>query len=128
MARKLSQFTSREVCSVIFNQSTSFQSTNVSRYVSCCLVRLKIDLANTFLGAEVVHTSEAKDEERKKMNTFWFLGLNLSLSHLPMLINQSRKETLILFTECMTCTQNRERGLGVAVLHIHTKEYNRNTR
>lgn len=61
------------------------------------------------------------------MDTFWFLGLNLSLSHLLMLINQSRKETLILFTECMTCTQNREWGLGVTVLQIHTKEYNRNT-
>lgn len=28
-------------------------------------MRLKIDFANMFLGAEVVHTSEAKDEERK---------------------------------------------------------------
>jgi len=28
-------------------------------------VRLKIDFANMFLGAEVVHPSEAKDEERK---------------------------------------------------------------
>ena len=37
----------------------------MSQYVSCRLVRLKIDFANMFLGAEVVHPSEAKDEERK---------------------------------------------------------------
>lgn len=65
MAIKLSPFTSSKVWSVIFNQSTSFQWTKVSRYVSHCLVRLKIDFANMFLGAEVVRTSEAKDEERK---------------------------------------------------------------
>lgn len=28
-------------------------------------MRLKIDFANMFQGAEVVHASEAKDEERK---------------------------------------------------------------
>lgn len=61
------------------------------------------------------------------MDTFWFLGLNLSLSHLPMLINQSRKETLILFTECTTCARNTEWGLGVTVHQIHIKEDNRNT-
>lgn len=65
MAIKFSQFTSSKVCSVIFNQSTYFQLTNVSRNGSCCLVRLKIDFANMFQGAEVVHASEAKDEERK---------------------------------------------------------------
>lgn len=65
MAIKLSQFTSSKVWSVIFNQSTSFQLTKVSRYASCCLARLKIDFANMFLGAEVVHTSAPKDEERK---------------------------------------------------------------
>lgn len=48
---------------------------------------------------------------REKMDTFWFPGLDFSLSHLPMLINQSRKETLILFTACTTCTQNREWSL-----------------
>lgn len=65
MSIKLSQFTSSKVWAAIFNQSTSFQLTDVSRYVSWCLVRLKIDLANMFLGAEVVHASEANDEERK---------------------------------------------------------------
>lgn len=60
MALKFSQFTSSKVCSVIFNQSTYFWLTNVSRYGSCCLVRLKIDFANMFQAAEVAHAGEER--------------------------------------------------------------------
>lgn len=119
MAIKLSRFTAGKVWSVIFNQSRSFQLTKVSEYVSRCLVRPKIDFANMLLGAEEVHTSEAKTR-REKMDTFWFPGLDLSLSHLLMLINQSRKETLILFTERTACTQNREGSLGATALQLRT--------
>lgn len=96
MALKFSQFTSSKVCSVIFNQSTYFGLTNVSRYGSCCLVRLKIDFANMFQGAEVAHASEAKDEDREDghvLGSWSWIGV----SHLSVLINQSRKETQILF-------------------------------
>lgn len=57
-------------------------------------MRLKIDSANVFGAAEVDRAGEANDE-RGKMDTFWFLRLGLSLPHLSVLINQPRKETLI---------------------------------
>lgn len=64
MALKFSQFTCSKVCSVIFNQSTYFWLRNVSRYGSCCLVRLKIDFANMFQAAEVDHAREGKEERK----------------------------------------------------------------
>jgi len=45
------------------------------------------------------------------MDTFWFLGLDLRLSHLPMFINHCRNEALTLFTGSTTCAQSRERSL-----------------